>query len=63
MPPQTEEFSRESVNALVCPALNILRAIELELNGCDCIYKPKIRHATDNLLKLMTLAKRGETNG
>lgn len=60
MPPQTEsKFSRDNVNALVCPALNILRAIELELNGCDCIYKPKIRAATDNLLKLMLLAKEG----
>lgn len=51
------ELTREQVNALVCPALNILRAIELELNGCSCVYQPKIRVATDNLLKLMVLAK------
>jgi len=50
-----QELDKTKVLALVCPALNILRAIELELNGCDCVYKPKIRQATDNLLKLILL--------
>lgn len=53
-----QELDKTKVLELVCPALNILRAIELELTGCNCIYKSKTRIATDNLLKLILLAGR-----
>jgi hypothetical protein len=54
------KLTRSQVTGLVCPALNILRAIELELTGCSCVYRDKVRPAVDNLLQLIILS--GEKN-
>ena len=47
----------KTVSELVCPALNILRAIELNFQEHDCIYTPNCRTAVNNLLKLMHVAR------
>jgi len=55
--PRTE-LNRENVLNLVCPALNILRAIELNVQEHECVYQPKIKTAVDNLLKLVILSEK-----
>ena len=55
--PRTE-LNKESVLNLICPALNILRAIELNVQEHECVYHPKVKTAVDNLLKLVTLSEK-----
>lgn len=49
---QTNE-TKEPISSLVCPALNILRAIEMNMQEHECVYKPVVGKAINNLLKLM----------
>lgn len=46
-----------TVSELICPALNILRAIELNFQEHECIYNDRCKVAIDNLMKLMVVAR------
>jgi hypothetical protein len=46
---------RTKVVELIIPALNVLRAVEVEMLGCECKFKYVAGSAADDLLNLMML--------
>lgn len=54
---QERAVSAQAVNALLFPAVNVLRGIELDIqNHPDCPYREMSRRAIDNLMQLLDMA-------
>jgi hypothetical protein len=53
----TPEESYQTPSSLILPALNVLRAIQLNEQGHDCMYQYKINPAINDLETLLEMMK------
>lgn len=57
MPFLSAEESYQTPSSLLLPALNVLRAIQLNEQGHDCMYQYKIDPAIKDLEQLLEMMK------